>query len=234
MYHSIKFGDKNTWDDWHLIPSTRPVINPPEPKYNFIDIPGRDGSLDGSEILTGYPVFKNRTGSLEFIVANDYWNSWIEAYSTILKYLHGKRMKAILEDDPNYYYEGRFSVNNWKSDKNYSLIVIDYNVEPYKKSVLSSADPWLWDPFNFNTGVIRSFVNIHVDGSLTLHPVGSEQRVIPVFISSDPMTVTYLGVEYQLEAGRTQIPEIQICPGENELVFTGTGTISIEYREGEL
>ena len=28
MYHSITIGDKNTWDDWHLIPATRPLFHP--------------------------------------------------------------------------------------------------------------------------------------------------------------------------------------------------------------
>ena len=32
MYHSITIGDKNTWDDWHMIPVTPPVIAPPVEK----------------------------------------------------------------------------------------------------------------------------------------------------------------------------------------------------------
>lgn len=29
MYHSITIGDKNTWDDWKMIPVSRPVVAPP-------------------------------------------------------------------------------------------------------------------------------------------------------------------------------------------------------------
>lgn len=132
MYHSITFGNKNTWEDWHLVPSSRPVFNPPALKEKYLDIPGGDGNIDLTEALTGYPVYQNRTGSVEFIVMNDYW-PWQEAYSAICDYIHGQRMKAVLEDDPDYYYEGRFKVNKWKSDKDYSKITIDYNVSPYKK-----------------------------------------------------------------------------------------------------
>ena len=71
-YHSVNFGDKNTWDDWKLVPSNRPVIDPPTQKTNYIDIPGADGSLDISTALTGYPVYNDRVGSIEFIVMNDY------------------------------------------------------------------------------------------------------------------------------------------------------------------
>lgn len=132
MYHSITFGNKNTWEDWHLVPSSRPVFNPPEMKKKTIDIPGGNSVIDVSEALTGYPVFNNRQGSFEFIVMNDYW-AWYEAYSTIMDYLHGKVKRAVLEDEPYFYYEGRFTVNNWKSEKTNSVITIDYDVYPYKR-----------------------------------------------------------------------------------------------------
>lgn len=42
MYHSINFYENvndillkngnNTWGDWHLVPSSRPVFSPPSPK----------------------------------------------------------------------------------------------------------------------------------------------------------------------------------------------------------
>lgn len=116
MYHSITFGDKNTWDDWRLVPASRPLFNPPAQKVKTLDIPGGDGVIDLSQALTGYPVYQNRTGSIEFIVMNDF-KPWHMAYSDIMDYLHGQTMRAILEDDPEYFYEGRFTVNAWKSEK---------------------------------------------------------------------------------------------------------------------
>ena len=53
MYHSITIGTKNTWDDWHLIPKSRPLVNPPSVKTNVVDIPGGDGALDLSTALSG-------------------------------------------------------------------------------------------------------------------------------------------------------------------------------------
>lgn len=137
MYHSITFGDKNTWTDWHLVATSRPVIDPPQPKTQYVDIPGADGSIDLTESLAGRPVFSDREGSLEFYVLNDfdidgYSYDWFTVYSTVMQYLHGRYMRMVLEDDPNYYYEGRFSVNSWKSDQNHSTITIDYHVSPYR------------------------------------------------------------------------------------------------------
>lgn len=99
MYHSITFGTKNTWDDWHLIPTTRPVFNPPTVKASTIDLPGGDGVLDLTEFIAGRPLYNNRTGSFEFIADNDFMR-WEELYSEILNYLHGRSLKAVLEDDP--------------------------------------------------------------------------------------------------------------------------------------
>ena len=63
MYHSITLGTKNTWDDWHLIPTSRPVVNPPSVKTNMIEIPGGDGVLDLTTALAGRVLYKNRTGA---------------------------------------------------------------------------------------------------------------------------------------------------------------------------
>lgn len=138
MYHSLTLGSKNTYDDWHIVPSSRPVFNPPKQKTNFINIPGGDGALDLSEALTGHPTYNNREGTLEFIVLNGY-QEWNVLYDTILNYLHGKRMNVILEDEPDYYYSGRFAIDNWTSSKDNSTITISYVLDPYKIHVTTGA-----------------------------------------------------------------------------------------------
>lgn len=234
MYHSITFGDKNTWDDWHLIPKTRPVFNPPAVKTRFIEIPGGDGSLDLTAALLGRAVFKNRTGSFEFIAENGF-KDWSVLYSEIMAYLGGKKMRAILEDDPNYYYEGRFRVNEWKSEAYWSSIVIDYEVGPYKKNLISAGDDWLWDTFNFETDVIRSYENLPVTDSLTVTIIGDDMPVSPTIIASaEGMTVTFDGQTYSLQKGTNYIPELIVQDGENTMVFSGSGTITIKCERGRL
>lgn len=234
MYHSITIGDKNTWDDWHLIPTTRPLFNPPTVKTNMIDIPGGDGVLDLTTALTGRPTYNNRTGSWTFIVQNGF-KDWAALYSEIMAYLHGQKFRAVLEDDPAYFYEGRFSVNQWKSDKDWSQIVIDYNVGPYKNGIANTGTDWLWDSFNFETGVIRNYKNLSVLTTLTVVIIGDMVDLVPVIIASESrMTVTYEGTTYNLERGANTIPDIVIHRGENTLVFTGPGIITIENIGGRL
>ena len=161
MYHSLTFGDGrlnakgefigfNTWNDWHLIPSSRPDISLPSVNTTMDVLPGQNGHVDYTEILTNEITYSDRSGSLEFYVANGY-DYWIDAYDRILEELHGKRMKFVLEDDPLYYYDGRFTLNEWKSESYNSKIVINYVLMPYKQYIFGDSDLWLWDPFNFET-----------------------------------------------------------------------------------
>ena len=233
MYHSITIGDKNTWDDWHLIPESRPLFNPPPVKSNYIEIPGGDSILDLTTVMAGRPLYNNRTGNWSFIVQNGF-KDWSVLYSEIMAYLHGQKLRAILEDDPDFYYEGRFSVNQWKSDKNWSRIVIDYNVNPYKQYV-SGSDKWLWDTFNFTTDTIRYYKNLIVGGSLSITVIGDMMDTIPVLVSSvDGIEVIYGDVTHTLSRGANQFNDIVVHHGDNQFRFTGNGKVSINIVGGRL
>ncbi|MEG2718976.1 MAG: hypothetical protein RSA55_05520, partial [Clostridia bacterium] len=60
---------------------------------NLIEIPGGDGALDLTTALAGRPLYKNRTGSIEFFVENDF-RDWAVLYSEIMVYLHGQKMRT--------------------------------------------------------------------------------------------------------------------------------------------
>ena len=250
MIQSITFGDKNTWDDWKIIPTERPVFAPPKPKTTYIDIPGGNGTLDLSESLAGYTIYENRTGTFKFRVMNDY-KPWCERYSEIMNYLHGKSMNAVLFDDPDWFYKGRFSVDSWESGNTWSLITIGYNVEPYKWSILSSVEPWKWDPFNFESSVMLDeiFTNIVINSSSSWVSKTFEGAyfgvapISPVFnvTNADGLNVRFindfLGIDktVQLTNGINQMIDF-VFYGQNSytLMFQGVGIISIEFRNGRL
>lgn len=264
MYHSITFGDKNTFDDWHLVPKERPVFSPPTPKTNYVDIPGASSKLDFSEALTGYPTYENRTGTFDFYVLNgldDIQNYDLDRlYSEIADYLHGKRMHAVLEDDPDYYYEGRYAIDSWKAGSSAneprSVVTISYDVGPYKWYYKDSTDSeWLWDPFDFNNDYISSGLY----GSI---PITTTEKTIEfpkITIGSAPFTPTFIvtstsgaGVQvkfsnpnlsfadadYRTLANGTRSVYDYIVYGSNctlkAKVTSGTGTLSIKFRRGGL
>lgn len=61
----------NTWDDFHLIPDTRPVISVPSVRTSFVEVPGRNGNLDLTDALAGFATYGNREGTLNFTVDID-------------------------------------------------------------------------------------------------------------------------------------------------------------------
>lgn len=134
----------HTWDDLRLIANGRLVIAPPPLKSNYLAIAGKNGQIDLTETLTGFPLYDNRTGSLEFIVDNQVVNpsqmgridymTWADRYSEIQNLFHGKNVVITMDDDPDYEYYGRLSVNSWGTGQSWSTISFDYTLEPYKYS----------------------------------------------------------------------------------------------------
>ena len=153
--HSVKFGDYDSWKDWHLIPKSRPVINPPIERTTFETIPGRQGKIDLSwSVINGLALYDNRTGSMTFYVDTDQWKSWHIAYHTILSQLQGRRVTVILSDDPSFYYSGMCYVDAWNSEERYSTIAIKYDLSPFKRRVEFKESTWIWDTFDFEQGAI--------------------------------------------------------------------------------
>lgn len=247
MYHSITIGLKNTWDDWKLVPASRPVINPPEPRYNFIDIPGMDGKLDASVALTGEVTYQNRTGSIDFYVMNGY-KEWQHRYSEIMNYLHGKEFNVILEDDPMWYYTGRVKVNQWASEKDRSRITLDYDLYPYKTELLTSVDDWIWDVFDFEVGVIREYRDIVVEKDLVtkITLIGSRKTSIPIFSvklenEEEGISMTWRDPETGniktaglISGDEIRLPDFKIKDYEYEIELRGAGVVSISYQGGSL
>jgi hypothetical protein len=95
-------------------------------------------------------------------------------------------------------------------------------------------DEWTWDTFNFVTGVIRYYKDIVVSGTLSTIVLGTAKPTPLTLISSEAMTVTFNGVVYPVRKGVSSIQDILIVDGENPLLFTGNGVISILYTGGSL
>lgn len=216
-YHSITIGTKNTWDDWHLVPTSRPLVETPGVKTHFVDIPGGDGQLDLTTALTGRPLYGNRSGSWTFLVMNGY-QSWEVLYSNILNYLHGQQFRAVLDDDPGYYYEGRFSVAEWQSQKDWSRIIINYILGPYKYTIAGIS--------GYNDLAISGNTNITV----TVDKVGVVSDIIT---SAAGMTLNWKGTTYNLSKGSNKLSRIKLGPGTNVLSFTGSGTVSLVVNKGQ-
>lgn len=259
MYHSINFGNSdnstttyNTYDSFHLMPDGRPLVKTPGTKSTYVDIPGADGSLDYTEALNGLK-YENRKGSWNFYVLNTYqtqkgserekeWSDW---YSSIMRAIHGKYFDQIwLEDDsdkngqPKWYYRGRLSVNEWKSDPQFSKVVIDYNLDPYKYPTSKDTvhPDWLWDDLTQLTessGVIM-YGNFTVKEQKKRTILGSGMLSI---WCSQPMLLKYSDAEpIMLSSGiNDDVLNLDYVGDATKglvVTFIGNGQVELYYGEG--
>ena len=182
--HSILFDDdKDSWTDFGLVPTERPYVVMPPVRENTIEIPGMNGVLDLSDVPLGYPTYGVRSGSWTFYVANDVTGlTWDQTYAKLAAYFHGRKRKCVLTDDRSYYYEGRFSIGNFKADKLCDQITINYTLDPFKWMIWSTCGNWLWNPFDLIYGDIdASDFNFAVaEGTTTVRYTQNHIGCVPV------------------------------------------------------
>lgn len=229
----VTIGDLHTGNDlglrWAGV-----SISAPETKTKYVEVPGRSAPLDLSEAMTGYPTYEAREITLAFDAHTRLFDDWERKYSAVLNAFHGKRLKVILDTDPGFYYEGRIAVGSKKDVLETDTFTISVHADPYKRETTSGTDPWLWDSFNFETGIVREYSGRVVDGTLEIIVPGRSERVVPKITCSAAMSVSYQGKSYTLVAGENKVTDLFLGPGENVLTFSGSGTVSIDYRGGEL
>ena len=129
--HGVTFDNKHSFRTWGLFLKVRPEISPPKPQTKLIHVPGTNKIIDLTESLTGDVRYEPRRIKCIFCVVGGRPN-WSAVYSAVLNDVHGKRMKIVMDDDPNYYYIGRVEVNQWESEEAIATIVIEADVEPFK------------------------------------------------------------------------------------------------------
>lgn len=120
---------KHSWQDFHLVPTSRPHLETPEATINLSTDTISSKVFDLTDRVAGGQTFGSRQGEWDFIVDHDRWNSWSIAKRTIENYINGKRLYVILSDDRTKAYRGRLKVVNWEDGSDYSHITIGYDLD---------------------------------------------------------------------------------------------------------
>ena len=214
MNNGVKFGDKHSTNDWNLLMVNK-SIGEAEPKLIDVDIPGSNGKLDLSE-WTGEVLYNNRTLVFNFDIY-DSPSNWWDLKRKINNYLHGKRLKIILDQDNKYYYYGRCKVADFSNETTVAHITIECDC----------------DPFIYKNEITTETKEVSAGGEYTF--TNSKMSVVPTLTLSAAMTLTFNNKSISLEAGTYQILDIRFVEGTNTIgVTTGTGTLTVSYQEGSL
>lgn len=155
--HSVTFTkdgvSKNTWNDWGLIPSSRPSepvngiwsrnvsvdgVNGQEDlvrmqpyhavnSYSLLNDAIANDNPSGIQSENHYSLFLPSQGSLAYLIA-DQNHSFFAKQQEILNFLHNRTMTMKFNDDPSKTYTVRTTVESFESGAKYSSVSINYVV----------------------------------------------------------------------------------------------------------
>lgn len=105
----------------------------PQVKTNYIDIPEADGALDLTEALSGAVHYGNREMRLTYETTEKRsGKNWAQLLSGLSAALHGKRKTIVFDDDPEWAYRGRCTIDAFESSRVHQIITLVCTCEPYK------------------------------------------------------------------------------------------------------
>lgn len=211
------FGHYHSYNDLSLIQQSVDV-QPAEPKTNYVEIPGTDGSKDFSTQPAGRVVFKDRKITWTFALYPG--DDWHNRHRLVCNALNGLSCKITLDKDPLYYYEGRLTVSKYKYTKALRQIVVEAVCRPYKLR---------------QEETIKTMALTTAYQSLIL--TNERMPVVPSIKLTVPTTIQKGGAATSLNAGTYSLEKFTLSAGAtllNVKADSGTGSITVTYREGAL
>ena len=209
----IWFNDVHSYTDLHLILSSVDVP-PATVKTSYVDNPGGDGSWDLTE-AKGKVNYKNRECKFTFSVLPT--DDFEQKKTEVSNLLNGRRFKIVLDKDPEYFWEGRCTINKYESKKMVRKIVVSASVAPYKYKTEE-------------TSVKVALSATPQDVILT----NGRKAVSPTIICTGNAKIVADGAEYSVGEGTHKILNIQLTEGGTEVTVSGSGTLTFVYQEGDL
>ncbi len=208
---SVKFGAYDSYTDLGMVLTSR-ELSSPSAKTISVDVEGGDGELDLTDFF-GQVRFENRNLKLTFAL---YCDDLVGKFAAIQQSIHGRKMQVSF-DNEQVYYVGRVNVEKLKIAKNIGTVTITVDCEPYRY---------------YLTETVKDAT---VAGSqVTLVCPNKKRPVIPTIIVTGTVTIKFGDTTIIATDGIHNFAEIEFTEGDNELILTGSGTITVKYREGIL
>jgi phage-related protein len=189
-------------------------ITAPQVRKITETIPGRNGVLDYTSAITGYPTYENRIIRLILCIHKDEKAELEAARDNICKLVHGKRVN-ISFSDINGVFTGTGQIEAEEDGLRYKRLTISVDAYPYrftgtkKIELIATAE-----------GVIKDFeINMPVS---------------PYMENENEITIEAGNTKINKKAGKFSVDELVLKPGHNQIKIKGTGKVKMEYEEGVL
>ena len=211
--YGVKFGNKHSDMDLGMI-MTHYQIGQAAPRRYLQSVPGRNGLLDLTSAVTPVQTYDNRQLQFEFV-----WKEKPENYedkvAEITRLLHGKKMHVILDNDPDYYYDGFVTIPSRDfPDYEKAELVVNVDAFPYKMQVHETT--------------------VQITGSGTISCMNDSLQVVPKVVVSAETTIVFGSKSITFAAGTYLPADLQLSEGRNDMTVTGSGTTKVIYRQGRL
>lgn len=177
-------------------------------------IPGRNGVLDYTSAITGYPTYENRIIRLILCIHKDEKAELEAARDNIFKLVHGKKVN-ISFSDINGVFTGTGQIEAEEEGLRFKRLTISIDAYPYrftgtkKIEIIATAE-----------GVTKDFkINMPVS---------------PYMENENEITIEAGNTKITKKAGKFSVDELVLKPGHNQIKIKGTGKVKMEYEEGVL
>lgn len=215
----MTFGSYMTYTDgrWTL---TGWELSAAEYKQNLVEVPGRSELLDLSTSLTdGEPTYGSRTLTATFENSEGSRLAREDRINIMVNGLDGYRLNIVLPDDAEHYLTGRLSVKRIYNDEAHASV-----------QVTAVCDPWRYA----KDQTVVTLQATEAEQTVALINRG-RLGVVPLLeITGGDVLITYGTLSWALGVGSYALPDIYLKYGEHPITFSGTGALTITYREAVL
>ena len=190
----------------------------------YASVPGHNGPLDLSTVLTdGEPYYGSR--EFEAILESSEGNRLEreQRINTMINMLDGWRFNIILPDDTLHYINGRVQVEKLYNDPAHASV-----------RVTATCDPWRYN----NAETVVGLIATSTMQTASLINTGRLAVVPNITVTGGNVTLIFAtnGTErtWALGPGEHTLPDIYLKTGSTPLRYSGSGQITLTYREAVL
>lgn len=204
----------HTLDDYQLELLAGFKISAPQPRTNYIEIPGLDGVLDASEVF-GTKVYDQRDIEAKFIYVGDDYEDAFACANTFINAVHGKKCVIVMDMDASYQYDATLYVDA-TYDNMIAMVTLTGEAYPYKLRTSTTS------------------VSVDVVEEATVELSNERMPTFPTITVDADMRIVFGDTSIALTSGTYYATDIMLEQGVNSIACYGTGNITFEYQEGAL
>lgn len=191
-----------------------------EQKTNYLEKPSGDGSWDLSTALTdGIPKYRDRSLTITLECSEGTRLDREAVIRNMINLLDGLRWEIRLPDDDFHFIVGRVHVIREYNDLAHASV-----------TVTAVCDPWKYS----NAETVVALVATATKQTAILQNNGRRAVVPTLKVQGSSVLLQYGTTSKALAAGTYQWPDLLLTSGRHSLIYSGSGSVTITYREAVL